>query len=103
MPILFVSLGLGSVIASTLSAAPWLIGITRHRSAIFTTVGLLLVFNYWLAVARPRRMNCRPGEACHTDSRAMRLNRVLFWSSVAIYAGAVVVTTASLWWIGRQP
>ena len=36
-------------------------------------------------------MNCAPGEVCHVDSPAMRLNRVLFWVSVVIYAGAVTL------------
>jgi hypothetical protein len=99
----FVSLGLGSVIASTVEAAPWLTVIGRHKSAVFAGVGALLVLNYWLAIARPRRMNCAPGEVCHVDSPSMRLNRAMFWASVAIYVGAVTVTYAAVWWVRVQP
>ena len=100
---MFVSLGLGSVIASTLEVAPWLMTIGRHKGEVFLAVGSLLAFNYWLAIVRPRRMNCAPGEVCHVDSPAMRFNRVMFWFSVAIYTSAVAFTYAALWWVRRHP
>jgi hypothetical protein len=98
-----VSLGLGSVIGSAFEAAPWLMQIGRHKTAVFVAVGILLTLNYWLAIVRPRRMNCAPGEVCHVDSPAMRVNRALFWVSVLIYAGAVAFTYAALWWVRMQP
>ena len=76
--------------------------IGRHKTAVFLTVGALLAVNYWLAVVRPQRVNCAPGEVCHIDSPAMRLNRMLFWLSVVIYAGAVTFTYAALWWVRMQ-
>jgi hypothetical protein len=69
---------------------------------VFVSVGAILLFNYWLAIARPRRLNCAPGELCHVDSPAMRLNRALFWTSVAVYVGAVAFTYAALWWVRTQ-
>jgi hypothetical protein len=98
----FVSLGLGSVIASTLEVVPSLMVVGRHKGTVFLAVGGLLALNYWLAIARPRRMNCAPGEVCHIDSPAMRLNRLLFWTSAAIYLAAVVVTYTALWWVRMQ-
>jgi hypothetical protein len=97
-----VSLGLGSVIVSAFAVAPWLMEISRHKTAVFVSVGALLALNYWLTMVRPRQMNCAPGEICHVDSPAMRVNRGLFWASVAIYAGAVTVTYAALWWVRMQ-
>jgi hypothetical protein len=76
--------------------------IGRHKTAVFVTVGALLTLNYWIAVVRPRQMNCAPGEVCHLDSPAMRVNRVLFWVSVVIYAGAVTFASAALWWVRMQ-
>lgn len=99
---MFVSLGLGSVIASAIEAAPWLATVTRHKGMVFAGAGAMLLFNYWIAVVRPRRMNCAPGALCHVDSPAMRLNRRLFWVSVAVYAIAVTATYAALWWVGSQ-
>jgi hypothetical protein len=97
-----VSLGLGSVIASAFEVAPWLAEIGRFKTSVFVTVGALLAVNYWLAVVRPRQMNCAPGDVCYIDSPAMRLNRLLFWLSVVIYAGAVTFTYAALWWVRMQ-
>ena len=97
------SLGLGSVIASAVQTAPWLIAVGRYKAPVFVAVGILLGVNYWLAIVRPRRLNCAPGELCHTDSTAMRASRVMFWASVAIWLGAVMITYAALWWVRLQP
>jgi hypothetical protein len=95
----FVSLGLGSVVASTLEVAPWLIAIGAQKSIIFPAVGVLLAFNYWLAVVRPRTLHCEPGEICHFDSPMSRFNRMLFWTSLGIYVVAVLATYGAEWWI----
>ena len=100
---MLVSLGLGSVIVSAFDVAPWLAAIGRHKTALFSGSGVILAINYWMAVVRPRRMNCVPGDACHVDSPAMRINRLLFWTSVAIWSGAVTATYAALWWVRLQP
>jgi hypothetical protein len=98
----FVSLGLGSVVAASIEAAPWLIPIGRHKAAVFAAVGVLLAVNYWLAIVRPRQMDCAPGEICHVDSPAMRVNRIMFWTSAAIWAGAVAVAYSAPWWVRLQ-
>jgi hypothetical protein len=98
-----VSLGLGSVIASAVQTAPWLITVGRYKTEVFVAVGMLLALNYWLAIARPRRLNCAPGEMCHIDSPAMRISRAMFWASVAIWVGAAAVTYAALGWVRLQP
>jgi len=84
------------------SAAPWLAAISRNKTAVFVAVAALLAVNYWLAIVRPRAMNCAPGEMCHTDSPAMRVNRALFWTSVGIYAGAIAFTYGALLWVRMQ-
>lgn len=87
---------------TTIEAAPWLIAVGRHKGAVFVGVGLMLAGNYWLAVVRPRRMDCAPGEVCYVDSPAMRLTRVLFWTSVVVWAVAVFVAYATLLWVRYQ-
>jgi len=99
----FVSLGLGSVIASAVQTAPWLIAVGRYKTHIFAAVGILLALNYWLAIVRPRRLNCAPGEVCHIDSPAMRISRAMFWASVTIWVGAATITYAALLWVRLQP
>ena len=86
--------GLGSVVASAVTAAPWLAGLSRHKLLVFGATGLLLMLNYRLVVVRPRR--CAPGDVCHVDHPAMRWNRRLFWLSVSVYAAALVLTWGSL-------
>jgi hypothetical protein len=98
----FVSLGLGSVIATTIEAAPWLMTAGRHKTAIFTVVGVMLLVNYWLAIVRPRRLDCAPGEVCHIDSPTMRVSRIMFLTSVVIWAGAVILTFVAAWWVRLQ-
>ena len=93
------TLGLGSVIASAVSAAPWLAVISRHKNLMFSVSGALLALNYWLVVVRPRR--CAPGELCHIDSPLMRWNRRVLWVSAAVYVIALVLTHGSLFIIER--
>lgn len=100
---MFVSLGLGSVVASAIDLAPWLPVVGRYKNVIFPVVGVFLAFNYWLVVVRPRRMDCAPGDVCHVDSRTSRLNRVLFWASASIYALALVLTYGAQEWLWVQP
>jgi hypothetical protein len=76
--------------------------IGRHKTAIFAGVGALLALNYWLIIVRPRAIQCEPGEMCHVDSPAMRVSRMMFWTSVTIWVGAVGFTYAALWWARLQ-
>ena len=80
--------------ASLIETAPWLIGLERYRTLLFSASGLLLALNYWMVVVRPRR--CAPGELCHIDSPFMRFNRQLYWISVALFVAALLVTYGSL-------
>ena len=81
---------------------PWLATVARHKTAMFVAAGAMLAINYWLAIVRPRQMDCAPGEICHIDSPAMRVNRIVFWTSVVIWAAAVTFTYAALWWVRLQ-
>lgn len=94
------TLGLGSVIASAGSAAPWLAVLSRHKPVIFGIAGLLMVLNYWLIVVRPRR--CAPGEICHIDSPLMRWNRRIYWISALVFVVAVVLTYGSQFVLERM-
>jgi hypothetical protein len=90
----FVTLGLGSVIASLLEVAPWFAQVGRHKPLLFGGSAMLLAVNYWLVVVRPRR--CTPGELCHMDTPFMRLNRRLYWASLVVYVAAVTITYGGL-------
>ena len=96
---MFVSLGLGSVVASAFDVAPWLITVGSMKHIIFPAVGALLALNFWLVVVRPRNLDCAPGDVCHVDSGASRFNRAMFWLSAAIYVVAVVMTFGGSSWL----
>jgi len=76
-----------------IEAAPWITALERHRTVLFGVSGVFLALNYWMVVVRPRR--CAPGELCHVESPFMRLNRRLYWISLALFVVAFVVTYGS--------
>ena len=94
LPILLVTLGLGSVMASLIESAPWIVSLERHRPVLFSVSGGILLLNYWVVVVRPRR--CAPGQPCHIDTPFMRLNRRLYRISLALFTLALVVTYGTL-------
>jgi hypothetical protein len=95
-----VTLGLGSVVASAVSAAPWLAAFSRHKGIAFGATGMLMALNYWLVMVRPRR--CAPGEICHVDSPLMRWNRRIYWLSAVVFVVALVLTYGSLFALERM-
>ncbi len=87
--------------ASLIESAPWILFLGRHRLLLFSVSAAVLALNYWMVVVRPRK--CAPGELCHIDSPFMRFNRRLYWTSVALFVTALVVTYGSplvITWLG---
>jgi hypothetical protein len=80
--------------ASFIDVAPWVVELQRYKPVMFAVSGTLLAANYWMVVVRPRR--CAPGELCHVDTPFMRFNRRLYWTSVALFLVALLVTYGSL-------
>lgn len=85
LPILLVSLGFGAGVAYLTNAMPWLVVFGQHKVWTFSIVGAYLLLTGWTIY--------RPGRACPTDpelarlcQRADRLNRIVLWTAVAIYA-----------------
>ena len=79
--------------ASLIETAPWIVSLERHRPVLFGASGAILALNYWIVVVRPRQ--CAPGELCHVDSPFMRFNRRLYWTSLVLFAAALLVTYGS--------
>ena len=84
LPSLLVLFGLGATVASALSAAPWLVTLSRHKNWTFLIAGVLIAANFvYLHTAACQQQQCAVGDdAC---ARAARFNRVLLWISAAIY------------------
>ena len=93
LPSLLVLLGLGATVASFLSAVPWLVTLSHHKSWVFVTSGLLIAGNFVYTYALAPRLQMR-GLACSTDDpgacgQASRTSRVVLWISAVLYCGGV--------------
>jgi hypothetical protein len=89
LPSLLVLVGLGATVASAVTAAPWLITLSRHKEWTFTIAGLLIAANFFyvfLVAPKLRGTN----QTCPVDqpnacSSASRMNRWVLWVSAGIY------------------
>jgi hypothetical protein len=95
LPSLLVLLGFGATVASALSAAPWLVTLSRNKGAVFAVAGLLIAGNFYYTYRLAPRLLVSSG-ACRADDPsacrdATRVSRVLLWISAALFlAGAGV-------------
>jgi mercuric ion transport protein len=46
LPSVLVLLGMGTTVASLLSAAPWLVGLSRHKIWTFSIAGILIAMSF---------------------------------------------------------
>ena len=89
LPSVLVLFGLGATVASVLSAAPWLVTLSRHKQWVFFAAGALIgadfVYVYRLS---PRLRGSL--ESCSLENqsaclRAERVSRAVLWASTGIY------------------
>ncbi len=94
LPSVLVLLGLGTTVASLLSAAPWLVSFSRHKVWTFSIAGTLIACSFVMTYVIAPRL--REGEACAADDpstcgEVSKLSRVLLWGSAVIYSGGFFV------------
>ena len=87
LPSLLVLAGLGASVASTLSAMPWLVTLSRHKQWTFAATGILIglsFLNTYYVAPRVKAKACSPDNppACEDASK---LSKVLLWVSATIY------------------
>lgn len=87
LPVLLVALGLGAVVASTISAVPFLITLSKNKDWVFLIAFLVMGINYYMLYGRKRRA-CKvkiKSEGTETACDvASRWNKVLFWVTIVI-------------------
>ena len=93
LPSLLVLAGLGASVASTLSALPWLVTLSKHKPWTFGVSGILIAasfINLYYLAPRLRNQACAPGnpEACETASQ---FSKTLLWISASLYAAGFFV------------
>lgn len=109
LPSLLVLFGLGATVAGILAAAPWLVGLSRHKAAVFAVAGALIGGNLLYVYLLAPRLRVT-AEACAPDDpfcgTATRYSRFVLWISVALYAigffTAFALGPLLLWWDSRH-
>ena len=90
LPSLLVLVGLGATVASFLSAVPWLVLLSRHKTWVFAVSGLLIGSNFvYVYVVAPRlreQEGACPADAPGACTSVSRLSRAVLWVSAAIYS-----------------
>ncbi len=84
LPILLVTVGLGSVVASIAGAAPWLITLSMYKGWVFAVSGAMIAASAW-AVYRPGRVCPADPELAAICARADKWNRRFVWISGALW------------------
>jgi mercuric ion transport protein len=94
LPSILVLLGLGTTVASLLSAAPWLVDFSRHKVWTFTIAGTLIAASFVMTYILAPRL--KQGEVCAADDpttcgEVSRLSRFVLWTSALIWSGGFFV------------
>jgi hypothetical protein len=94
LPSVLVLLGMGTAVASVLSAAPWLVSFSHHKVWTFSLAGTLIASSFVMTYAIAPRL--RGGEMCEADDpttcgEASRVSRVILWCSAVIWSGGFFV------------
>jgi mercuric ion transport protein len=87
LPSLLVLVGLGASVASTLSALPWLLTLSKHKQWTFAVSGVLIALSFlnMYYIAPRLRVNACTPENPSACADASKFSKVLLWMSAAIY------------------
>ena len=89
LPSVLVLLGMGTTVASLLSAVPWLVSLSRHKIWTFSIAGVLIPMSFVMTYLIAPRL--RRGEACEADDpttcgEVSRVSRIILWASAVIWS-----------------
>jgi len=89
LPSILVLLGMGTAVASLLSAAPWLVSLSRHKIWTFAIAGTLIAASFVMTyVVAPR---LQAGASCEADdpttcAEVSKASRFVLWASALIWS-----------------
>ena len=88
LPSVLVLLGMGTTVASLLSAAPWLVSLSRHKIWTFSIAGVLIAMSFVMTYLIAPRL--QEGETCDADDpttcgEVSKVSRAVLWGSAAIW------------------
>jgi mercuric ion transport protein len=89
LPSVLVLLGMGTTVASLLSAAPWLVSLSRHKIWMFGVAGVLIAMSFVMTYLIAPRL--RQGETCDADDpttcgEVSKVSRIILWGSSVIWS-----------------
>ena len=89
LPSVLVLLGMGTTVASLLSAAPWLVSLSRHKIWTFSIAGVLIAMSFVMTYLIAPLV--REGEVCDANDPATcgevsRASRAILWGSAAMWS-----------------
>jgi mercuric ion transport protein len=89
LPSVLVLLGMGTTVASLLSAAPWLVSLSRHKIWTFSIAGILISMSFVMTYFIAPRL--RVGEVCDADDpttcgEVNKVSRAILWASAVIWS-----------------
>ncbi len=86
LPIALVALGMGGVVASAVSALPWLGVLAEYKAVTFSLTAMILGYSWW----RVRRSRlCEVGEGDR-----LRVQQIILWAITALFAASVFTAYA---------
>lgn len=89
LPIVLVALGMGSVMASLVSALPWLGPLSQYKGITFAATALVLAYSGW------RLHRARRADHCSVnDGRRLKWQKRLFGISIVIFLIALFAAYA---------
>ena len=88
LPSVLVLLGMGTTVASLLSAAPWLVSLSRHKIWTFSIAGVLIAMSFVMTYVIAPQL--RGGEMCDADDpttcgEVSKVSRVILWGSAGVW------------------
>jgi hypothetical protein len=86
LPALLVTLGAGATLAGLVSAAPWLVFLSKHKAWTFSIAAILLLAAgvvRWRSRNAPCPIDAAQAKAC---MRLRKISAWIYWLSVAMYA-----------------
>jgi len=94
LPSVLVLLGMGTAVASLLSAAPWLVSLSRNKIWTFSIAGTLIatsfVMTYVIAPRLRDHESCNAGDPT-TCGEVSKLSRIVLWGSALVWSGGFFV------------
>lgn len=82
LPIVLVSLGLGTTYAALTDSAPWLVTLGKYKAVTFTVAGTLIAGSIWLSY--------RPGRSCPSDPQlGAQCSRIDKWNKRLLILAAL--------------